>query len=96
MYFENEVDAFTKLATKDDPSLIQFLGSYRQGNTYNILLEYADRGTLEDYFQRVAPPSLGKDIVMFWERLFKVTQALSRIHKTERRDSFRGPDILIG
>ena len=98
IYYENEVDAFKKLATKDrtDRSLIQFLGSYQQGDTYNILLEFADLGTLEDYFQKFNPPSLGEDIVLFWERLFNVVKALLRIHAIERPDGFRGPDMLIG
>lgn len=97
-YFENEVDAFRKLATKNgiEKSLIQFFGGYKQGDTYNILLEYADCGTLEDFFQNVTPPSLGEDIEMFWGRLFNVIQALSHIHKLARPDGFRGPDILIG
>ena len=98
MYYENEVAAFKKLTTKDrnDHSLIQFLGSYKQGDSYNILLEYANHGTLENFFQNVAPPTLAEDIVMFWERLFNVIKALSRIHASERPDGFRGPDVLIG
>lgn len=98
IYYEHEVEAFKKLATKDrtDRSLIQFLGSYKQGDTHNILLEYADLGTLEDFFQNFDPPSLGEDIVLFWERLFNVVKALVRIHATKRPDGFCGPDILIG
>ena len=72
------------------------MGSYKQGDTYNMLLEYADRGTLEEFFRSVAPPSLGGHIVMFWDRLFNVLKALSRVHATERPDGFHGPDILIG
>jgi hypothetical protein len=98
IYYEKEVDAFKKLATKDemDQCLIQFLGNYRQGDTYNILLEYADRGTLEDFFKKEQPPKLGRDVVTFWSRLFNVLKALSRIHETDRPDGFLGPDILIG
>lgn len=97
-YFENEVNAFKNLTSKQGTSknLIQFLGSYRQGSTYNILLEYADRGTLEDFFQRESLPTLGDDIFMFWERILHVMKALSSIHSTERPDGFCGPDILIG
>ena len=97
-YFDNEVDAFKKLATKDqkDQSLIRYLGSYKQCDTHNILLEYADLGTLEDYFKKNTPPSLGEDIVMFWGRLFSILKALSRIHENERPNGFCGPDILIG
>jgi hypothetical protein len=80
----------------NDESLIKLLGSYKQGDTYNILLEYADRGTLEDFFQTTRPPSLGEDIILFWSRLFNVIKALLRIHSAERPDDFSGPSILIG
>ena len=97
-YYENEVEAFKKIAIKDgqDKSIVQFLGSYKQGDTYNILLEYADRLTLEHFFQDVAPPTLGKDITIFWQRLFNLLKALSCIHTIERPDGLTGPDILIG
>lgn len=98
IYYANEVDAFMKLSTKNavDENLIKLMGSYKQGDTYNILLEYADRGTLEDFFQNTTPPSLGHDIIVFWSRLFNVIKALQRIHVTERPDGFCDPDILIG
>ena len=97
-YWENEVGAFLLLAAQEriDQSLVRFLGSYKQGDTHNMLLEYADRGTLEDYFRSVAPPSLSGDILMFWDRLFSVLKALARIHALDRPDGFRGPDILVG
>ncbi len=96
-YYANEVDAFMKLNKKGhDESLIKLLGSYKQGDTYNILLEYADRGTLDDFFQTTPPPSLGEEIIVFWSRLFNVIKALLCIHETERPDDFRGPAILIG
>jgi serine/threonine protein kinase len=96
-YYANEVDAFMKLNKKGhDESLIKLLGSYKQGDTYNILLEYADRGTLEDFFLTTPPPSLGEEIIVFWSRLFNVIKALHCIHETERPDDFRGPAILIG
>ena len=97
-YFNNEVDAFKKLASKDrhDCGLIQFFGSYKQGDTHNVLLEYADLGTLESFFMTRKPPTRAKDIVMFWGRLINVLKALVRIHAIERPNGFHGPDILIG
>ena len=97
-YYENEVQAFKKIASKDreDKSIIQFLGSYKQSDTYNILLEYADCLTLEDFFRNVTPPSFSKDIALFWQRFFDLLKALSYIHIIERPDGLTGPDILIG
>ena len=60
-----------------------------------MLLEYADKGNLEEYFQRTQPPSTGEDIVKFWRSLFNVLKALSRIHEV-RRTSATGPQIFQG
>lgn len=56
-YYKSETEAFKKLKHQVDASdLIGFYGSYRQGNSYNIILEYANEGTLEDYFRNMEPP----------------------------------------
>jgi serine/threonine protein kinase len=81
-YFENEVKAFKKLSLLDDynNSIIKFYGNYTQGNTYNILLEYADKGDLEDYFQRELPLTLLEEIGKFWKGKFSIVDALKTIH----------------
>lgn len=76
-------------------SIIGFHGSYVQDGSYNILLEYADRGTLEDYLQKTPPPTTGEDIIKFWSALFKVIQALHLIHNVQGNDS-NDPPILQG
>jgi serine/threonine protein kinase len=55
-------------------------GSYIHGDNYNIILEYADKGTLEEYFRRESPPSRGGDIIKFWEGLFQLIKGLKAIH----------------
>jgi hypothetical protein len=77
--YKNEVTAFMKVGHNQD--IIGFRGSFRRGETHNVLLEYADKGTLEEYFENETPPSDGHDIIMFWESLFKITAALQRIHE---------------
>jgi hypothetical protein len=76
--------------------LIAFHGSFQQCGTYNVLLEYADCGTLEDYFAKTYPPSSGEDIITFWERLFNVIKALSKIHDVRPPKGAGGPDIFQG
>ena len=97
-YYDNEVRAFKYIAARDeiDKSFIQYLGSYQQGGTYNILLEFADGGTLEDFFQYTAPPTSSEQILMFWERFFNVVKALSLIHEYEGPEGVKGPDVLVG
>jgi serine/threonine protein kinase len=61
-------------------SIIKFYGSYIHGENYNILLEFADKGSLEEYFRRESPPSRGGDIINFWEGLFQLIKGLKAIH----------------
>jgi hypothetical protein len=61
-----------------------------------MLLEYADRGSLEDYFRRVVLPSNGEDIIEFWSRVFKIIDALAAIHKVEPEHAPSGSQTLHG
>ncbi|KAK5561121.1 hypothetical protein LTR46_001431 [Exophiala xenobiotica] len=59
---------------------IGFYGSFTHGDTRNILLEYADCGSLENYFDTVEPPSTGKDTIKLWKSMFEVLKAVDNIH----------------
>jgi serine/threonine protein kinase len=63
--------------------IIDFLGSYEQGDTRCILLEYADIGTLDDYFRTFAPPTSEKDIIQFFICLFDLLKGLYAVHQLE-------------
>ena len=78
-----ELEAYRKLVSSGQPlpSLLGFYGSYVRDGRYNLILEYADQGNLEEYFRNTAPPSIGHDIVQFWSRLFSVIPALDKIHE---------------
>lgn len=82
-YYTTEVDAFYNLAVTSHitSSIVGFHGGFRHNNTYNIILEWADWGTLEDYMRAIKPPTKGEDIVTFWHNLFNVTHGLSKIHR---------------
>lgn len=58
-------------------NLIRPIGSFIHGDDFNVLLEYADKGSLEDYFQKETPPSRGIDIIKFWEGLFLLVRTHS-------------------
>ncbi|EPE26730.1 Protein kinase-like (PK-like) [Glarea lozoyensis ATCC 20868] len=83
-YYETEVDAFRRLEWERpyNPHLIAFYGSYIHKGTYNVILEYADQGSLENYFQRTSPPWKSNDIINFWTSLFGILKALECIHMT--------------
>lgn len=51
-----------------------------------MLLEYADRGTLEQYFNTAQPPSSGESIINVWRELCKILPALAAIHGGQPSD----------
>ena len=67
---------------KPTPCVIGYYGSFINidDDVYNIILEFADKGNLEDYMKAVQPPSSIKDMVDFWDGLFSITHGLAFIH----------------
>lgn len=76
--YDEEVNGFRSV--KQVSSIIRLYGSYSHGDECNILLEYADKGTLEEYFKNETPPSRAADIIKFWENLFQLIKGLKAIH----------------
>jgi len=74
--------------------VIGFCGSFTQGDTFNVLLEYANGGTLEDFLQKHEPPTNAEDIYKFWSAIFNLTKAIESIHAVSPDPS--GPPILRG
>ncbi|KAH8748010.1 kinase-like domain-containing protein [Hyaloscypha sp. PMI_1271] len=48
-------------------------------NSY-VIVEYADRGNLEEFFQKTKPPSELQDIVNFWKHFCEIAKALYSVH----------------
>jgi hypothetical protein len=76
--YNQKINGFRSVRQAD--SVIKFYASYIHGENYNILLEFADKGSLEEYFRRESPPSRGGDIIKFWEALFQLIKGLKAIH----------------
>ena len=97
-YFYAEAEAFRKLNESGQPvpNLIGFYGAFKQNGSFNIVLRYANIGTLEDYFVKVRSPKLGNDIVNLWRNLFKLTDALVDIHGLPQDNDNRQPRIFQG
>ena len=98
-YYETETEAYRKLKPGSGdraPNIICFHGSFVRDYSYNLILEYADKGTLEDLITQNMkyPPSNGEEILVFWKKLFELFRGLGRIHFVEK-DS-KGPRIMLG
>ncbi|KAL0261745.1 hypothetical protein SLS55_003175 [Diplodia seriata] len=91
--FHRECNAFCTLMRNGQctPGLIGFFGSFIHGDTYNLLLEYADQGTLEDYFHNVSAPWQSDDISSFWSGLSGISKALVAIHGEIEREGDESP-----
>lgn len=80
--YQKELETLARLhlTLHSDTNIIGFYGGYRQHNTYNIILEYANNGNLEEYLQRTEPPTRTSDIYVFWKNILKLPIALKFLH----------------
>ncbi|RYP58856.1 hypothetical protein DL769_008769 [Monosporascus sp. CRB-8-3] len=62
-------------------NIITYHGSFRQNGTYNLILDYADGGSLKDLLGKQVPPSTAEGIEQFWHSLFGVLNGLQSIHQ---------------
>lgn len=67
----------------EEDGAIGFYGCYTQDTTVNIILEYANGGTLEDYLREVAPPTTTVEIRDFWNSMAKLISVLARLFNLE-------------
>ncbi|KAI9709970.1 MAG: hypothetical protein M1820_003048 [Bogoriella megaspora] len=86
---ENELEAFVKVRDNapDAQGLTKFYGSYRHGSSFNILLEYCNGGTLEDYFKTIPRPSRSREIANFWDSLLKLVLGVCSISDIKVTDA---------
>lgn len=78
----NEVTAYETLSNQPDiqPHLARFYGSWVQGDTYNMLLEYVDGGNLTNFLFNNEPPDTPEATIKFWKAFLEVAKPLARIH----------------
>jgi len=80
--WNNEITAFKKLriGNTQSPNVIGFYSSFTLGETHSIILEYADKGSLEQYLQNTRPPVGLKDTTRFWRGIFGLLRGLKDMH----------------
>lgn len=76
-------------------NIIGFYGSFVRGETYNIILEYADLGNLDYFMEQTPPPSSASEKTLFWDRFFDVGNGLVKIHGEEEGNG-NELQILLG
>ena len=95
--YDAEREAFMKLRYHHEPSpfIVAYYGSFFDHYTYNIILEYADRGNLATFMESTPEPSSHEDNIEFWDRLCRITHGLAHIHGLERNTK-SGSSVLLG
>lgn len=90
-----ERDAYMKLRWGENlpQNIVSYYGSFVHGNSYNVILEYADEGTLEDFMEKTDPPSSFEDTLRFWKRFLNVLQGIMAIHGQVRNKSLVSPSF---
>ena len=80
---------------KPTPFVIAYYGSYVDKDTYNIIVEYADGGNLEDFMRTTTEPSTIHDTIELWDRLSCTLHGLAHIHGIPG-STRRGVPALVG
>lgn len=64
--------------------IVGFLGAFRHGSSYNIILEYADGGDLENHFKSVIPPPTQVERRKVWNNLQRLLYAVIELQGHDR------------
>lgn len=70
----------TEAGNKHSKGLIGFYGGFTYRESFNLVLEFAKGGTLDDFFQRDERPAT-RDISNLWEAFFETIHGLMTIHE---------------
>jgi serine/threonine protein kinase len=78
--FEREIAIYVNLKPESFKYIINYFGSFQQGDKRTVILEYADGGNLLDFFRRVPHPRSLNDHTALWENLIELLQGLYLVH----------------
>ena len=92
-YYKNELQAYRRLHPGKNWSrnLLGFYSAFQHQGHYNIIVEHANKGTLEEILHNMDPPSKCEDRLKLWDGLLKVATGLITIHgshKSADEDSY--------
>ncbi len=85
--FNNEADAYARLPGEAWCYITQCYGTFIQNGKRTVILEYAEGGTLLDFFQRDKIPNTNDELLQFWSHLIELLHALHVIHGMQPQDN---------
>ncbi|KAK2813989.1 hypothetical protein FQN50_000393 [Emmonsiellopsis sp. PD_5] len=76
-----EIEGFKSVCQghKCEEGIVGFYGGFCHNGAHSILLEYANEGSLEDYFQSGKKP---QDTLSFWWSFVPISKAIDKIHNS--------------
>ncbi|KAL9043640.1 MAG: hypothetical protein Q9214_003179 [Letrouitia sp. 1 TL-2023] len=97
-YFVAEHKAFKRLhrGKRWAKNIVGFYNAFQHGDHFNIVLEYANRGTLQHIIDYMSPPTKASDIHTFWSGLLDVANGLMTIHGATTNDTGEEIQIMLG
>lgn len=87
--FKNEVDSYISLENKVPlhiykQQFLKYYGSFKKGDKAFIMLEYADQGSLSDFFEQNQLPLERTELRDLWSSLINLFIGLQYIHGLEQ------------
>ncbi|ORX99551.1 kinase-like domain-containing protein [Clohesyomyces aquaticus] len=87
--YRNEVNAYELLTNHEDrkgkneigQNLLNLYGHFRYKGEYHLILEYADLGNLDNYWEKIGPPLRVEDRIRFFQGLAQLVKVLQRMHE---------------
>lgn len=87
----NEAAAYQELNDLNHQHIVKGLAAYRQHGKYNLLLEWADGKSLDEFWKLHEKPALTRELVRdLLKQLYGLTDALYAMHNKERAPSRHG------
>ena len=90
--YHAEVAAFKGLQQRQSgrhSNILAYYGCFEQKDNYNLMLEWADGGNLDEYMRRAAPPRTSHDIMILWNNILGLVRALKTIHDSSEQAKCR-------
>lgn len=81
--WDHEVESHVVLRSSlnDAGGVVRFHGCYTHGPTFNVLLEWAELGNLEQLMKRLEPPQTKEDALTFWKSYLGMLRTLENLRR---------------
>jgi serine/threonine protein kinase len=88
--YYNEINAYNRLKQPEIAgNIVRLYGSWKQNQTYSILLEFVNGGTLAGLFCS-QNPTTSQERLLLWQNMFQIIEPVALIHQhTDPDDSTR-------